>query len=88
MRFILRSSFAVVWAVLALGCATTSPDASAAGHAECLVCKHNADLACVDVAVKADTPHYDFNGKTYYFCSDTCRDEFAKNPGKYAKPAP
>ena len=53
-------------------------------HAECAVCKANADLACVDVTVDDQTPRYDYNGKTYYFCSNSCRDEFAKNPAKYA----
>ena len=25
----------------------------------------------------------EFKGKTYYFCSDTCRDKFEANPDKY-----
>ena len=54
-------------------------------HAECLVCKENADLACVDLTVDKDTPHTDYNGKTYYFCSDECKRDFAKHPEKYAK---
>jgi YHS domain-containing protein len=53
-------------------------------HAECLVCKKNADLACVDVDVDKKTPTAQYNGKTYYFCSDECKGEFAKNPAKYA----
>jgi hypothetical protein len=57
--------------------------ASSQEHAECLVCKHNADLACVDVAVTDNTPSTVHDGKRYYFCSDDCRQEFAKNPGKY-----
>jgi YHS domain-containing protein len=52
--------------------------------AECLVCKKNADLACVDVQVDSQTPAYVYNGKTYYFCSDDCREEFVKHPSKYA----
>ena len=78
-------------ALLLAGCASESSvptsqsiQASAQGHAECLVCKHNADLACVDVTVTAATPCYDYNGRRYYFCSNECRDEFAKNPHKYA----
>src|SRR5256885_1615206 len=35
-------------------------------HAECLVCKKNADLACVDIAVDNHTPSYVFAGTTYY----------------------
>ncbi len=70
------------------GCAGSQngPAASAAGpqpHAECLVCKANADLACVDVAVDDKTPSYAYNGKTYYFCSDECKDQCAKNPKNY-----
>ena len=80
-----------------VGCAT-KPEPSAAGpggarvsstaqcpmHADCLVCKKNADLACIDVEVDAKTPFADYNGKRYYFCSDECRAEFLKSPAKYA----
>jgi YHS domain-containing protein len=52
-------------------------------QAECLVCKKNADLACVDVGVDATTPRADYQGKTYYFCSEECRVEFLKRPGRY-----
>ena len=30
----------------------------------------------------------DYQGKTYYFCADGCREEFAANPGKFLKEAP
>jgi YHS domain-containing protein len=75
------------------GCASNSQSAAAgsapvmasakAPHAECLVCKYNADLACVDLSVDSKTPSTDYQGKTYYFCSDTCRKKFEKEPGKY-----
>ena len=52
-------------------------------HDECLVCKKAAELACIDVEVDKTTPSYLFNGTTYHFCSDECRDKFVKNPGKY-----
>jgi YHS domain-containing protein len=58
--------------------------ASAKSHAECLVCKYENDLACVDVDVDDKTPKTAFNGKDYFFCSDTCRKAFEKNPQKYA----
>jgi YHS domain-containing protein len=82
------------------GSPTTAPSSSSASasagpvaasarqsgrHAECLVCKENADLACVDLTVDKDTPHTDYNGKTYYFCSDECKHAFEKHPEKYAK---
>jgi Cu+-exporting ATPase len=28
---------------------------------------------------------YDYNGKTYYFCAASCKDDFATNPDKYLK---
>jgi Cu+-exporting ATPase len=32
-----------------------------------------------------NTPHADYQGKTYYFCSDHCQLLFAKNPATYAE---
>ena len=63
---------------------TTAPEsATSFRHAECLVCKHNADMACIDVDVDQDTPSYAYNGKTYYFCSKGCAKKFQANPEKY-----
>ena len=43
------------------------------------------DPVCGMSIAKADTQlHEVFNGKTYYFCSTTCREAFLKNPAKYA----
>ena len=30
---------------------------------------------------------YDYNGKTYYFCQDECKEKFVKNPEEYVKKA-
>jgi len=30
---------------------------------------------------------YDFEDETYYFCSELCKDRFAREPHKYAKKA-
>ena len=63
----------ILMMVFLAGCAaestsTTQPiHASAQGHAECLVCKHNADLACVDLAVSDQTPSTTYKGQRYYF---------------------
>ena len=65
------------------GCASTPPATSKGPHAQCLVCKHNADLACVDVTVDGQTPRCVCEGETYYFCSDDCRKTFENNPTKY-----
>lgn len=28
---------------------------------------------------------YDYQGKTYHFCSETCRDDFARHPTRYVR---
>ena len=76
-------------AVAALAGCSAEPNAHSATastqpHAECLVCKANADLACVDIPVDGSTPSYAYNGRCYYFCSDECRNKFAKSPSNYA----
>lgn len=63
--------------------AAVSTSNSGACCAQCLVCKYNADLACVDVKVEKDTPSYLYNGTTYYFCSNACKKKFEKEPAKY-----
>ncbi len=45
------------------------------------VCGRNLDIDEVGAAV-------DHDGWTYFFCSETCRTEFAVSPGRFAKEAP
>lgn len=59
--------------------------ADASQHAQCLVCKSEGDLACVDVRVHDDTPRTTYQGETYYFCSEQCRKDFEKDPERYLK---
>ena len=72
---------------LVSGCATARKDSALTGQptVTCHVCRYNNDLACVCVKLKDTTPHAEFDGTTYYFCSGDCRTEFLKNPGKYAQ---
>jgi YHS domain-containing protein len=67
------------------GCATSSHDtAQNSGPTDiCHVCQYNNDLACVCVKVKDTTPRTEYQGMTYYFCSEDCRTAFAKNAAKY-----
>ncbi len=65
------------------GCATTSETAFSGQKETCQVCRYNHDLACIVVKVDPDTPRVEHNGKTYYFCSDGCKDAFLKKPEKY-----
>jgi YHS domain-containing protein len=52
-------------------------------HARCLPCVKEGDLPCIDVRVDASTPRVEWQGKTYYFCSEVCRSEFTKDPTAY-----
>jgi YHS domain-containing protein len=35
--------------------------------------------------VTADSPHAEYQGKTYYFCCPDCPEAFSKDPQKYVK---
>lgn len=37
-----------------------------------------------EFVVKADSPHAEYNGKTYYFCCPDCPKAFEANPEKFA----
>jgi YHS domain-containing protein len=55
--------------------------------AECPVCVCNHDEGCRVVHLEAGTPHREWDGRNWYFCSDECRKAFEKEPEKYAKRA-
>ncbi len=40
------------------------------------------DLVC-DMEVTDSTYVFDYEGKTYFFCAEHCKDEFQKEPQKY-----
>jgi YHS domain-containing protein len=43
------------------------------------------DPVCrMKVRAVPEAPHITFQGKEVYFCSDTCREQFAKHPGRYS----
>lgn len=52
--------------------------------AEDVVCKCNGDLGCVKVRVDEKTPRSFYQGKTFYFCAESCRTAFEKTPARYA----
>ena len=66
---------------LLAGCASGPEDLRPV--AEDPVCLYNRDLGCVRVRVEETTPRATYRGKTYYFCRDTCRQAFLKDPGHY-----
>ncbi len=38
-----------------------------------------------ELDVTADTPHSEYNGKTYYFCCPGCKKKFDADPSKFTK---
>jgi YHS domain-containing protein len=40
-----------------------------------------------EFVVTADSPHAEYNGKTYYFCCPDCPKAFEANPEKFATKA-
>lgn len=77
----------VVLSVLVTYTSACSPTTVIKGQEECVVCKANGDLACVLVAPNATTPTAMSGGKTYYFCSQECLEEFARQPELYSDKA-
>lgn len=75
-RIALLAAVLVVWPVAAC---MTIPEPPA-GCANCPVCVQRGDLACVCVHVEADTPAAEWNGRKWYFCSDSCRASFLADP--------
>jgi YHS domain-containing protein len=67
---------------LAAGC-TPMQVVDSSPVAEDPVCVHNGDLGCIRVRVDERTPRAVYQGTTYYFCSERCRQEFEKEPEKY-----
>jgi YHS domain-containing protein len=55
----------------------------ASGCANCPVCLHDGDLGCVCVKVEKDTPHVEWNGKIWYFCSEECKQAFLSHPKRF-----
>ena len=79
-----RTLCSLLLLVFVAGCAS-SPTGVADGkpHGQCLVCKHNADLACGDIPIDDSTPRRVRDGQTYYFCSEECAKAFDKDPTAY-----
>ena len=47
----------------------------------------NLDPVCGMTVTKEEAAcSYDYKGKTYYFCAQSCKDDFTANPGQYLKP--
>ncbi len=48
--------------------------------------ERSKDLVCGAQLDKDDVAaRHDYDGKTYEFCSEECKDNFAADPGKFIK---
>lgn len=74
---------ALLAALASTSCRAPGASLSAGADAQCPVCRHEGDLACVNVTIEPDTPTCKCNGETYYFCSEECRAEFQEDPAEY-----
>ena len=44
------------------------------------------DFVCgAELDKEKSADRYDYEGKTYHFCSQKCRDDFSKDPRQYIK---
>jgi YHS domain-containing protein len=73
---------ALVVAGLALGACASGADPRPV--ADDPVCRANGDLGCVRVRVDERTPRAVWRGRTFFFCAESCRLEFEKDPARYA----
>jgi len=91
---------ALAFLFLAIACggapSTTGPGPASPVGATTLVAPGEAKLGdhtrCPvsgdEFVVKADSPHTELGGKTYYFCCAECVDKFKADPAKYtSKPS-
>lgn len=47
-----------------------------------------ADPVCGMAVEREDTAHYRYDGRTFFFCSSQCREEFAADPERFLRASP
>lgn len=80
-REILRTLFASSVAVASAVAGTSAQDQKPAEKTKDPVCGMTIDKA----SAKGKS---EYEGKTYYFCSDGCKKKFDADPRKYVQPPP
>jgi P-type Cu+ transporter len=43
----------------------------------------NCPVCGMPVEITPDTPRSNYDGETYYFCSEACKQSFDREPAKY-----
>ncbi len=67
------------------GCSSVPPVPPADARVQqCMVCRHRRDFSCLEVERKPGTPHAEYAGRDYCFCSKSCQAEFRRQPERYA----
>ncbi len=82
-------NFQLIFTLLTIGlissaCTPVPPVAiESAPVQQCLVCRHHRDFGCLNITKTAKTPQARYAGRTFWFCSESCRHDFEKNPKRY-----
>jgi YHS domain-containing protein len=72
-----------------VGCASTTTSSNRAQpYVIDPVCAYFSDMGCIHITVDEDTPKSLYEGVTYYFCHQECKNDFDKNPSKFLKVTP
>ena len=43
----------------------------------------NCPVCGMPVEITSDTPSSEYDGETYYFCGESCKESFDREPQKY-----
>jgi len=86
--FLFLCFFLMVVAPQVLWTAEKAPAVKESCAALCPVCSHYKDGSCKEVKVGGSTPQAEYAGKTYYFCSPSCKKSFLRKPKKFVKAGP
>ena len=69
---------------LLTGCVPLPPlPSEQAAVQHCPVCSCHRDFGCLLVKKTSSTPSAEFRGRRYWFCSETCRQDFQKSPRSF-----
>ncbi len=79
LRFLL-----ITVCLLLSACASLPPvPPESAARQQCLVCRHNRDFGCLEISKSPSTPQARYQGRTYWFCGESCHCDFVKSPENY-----
>lgn len=81
----MKNPIALLAAVLLSACAALPPPPPpAADVQQCCVCRYRRDFSCLEVRATPATPHVTVNGRTRYFCSESCKRDYLAGPSQFS----